>query len=243
MFPSFKIGQEYIYTYPMLMGMAWGLAFHLFYYFRQKHKIIFHYPTIYFVGVFMASWLGAKVFFLLTTTNTASGQLLNSTNFWLGGGFVFYGGLIGGILFTILFKYLTKTDWISFNIILPSLGHAHAVGRVGCLLAGCCFGIIWDGPFSVHLHGHDRFPVQLIEAIGLVMIAWIVQRSILKKYAVVLYLGCYSVLRFILEFFRGDQIRGVYRLNLSTSQYVSIGIWAILIVYLLINLKKFRFRN
>lgn len=223
----FQIGSFSLYSYPLLWGMAWGLAYRLCEHYlliRNEYNRKF---LLYFVGIFITGWIGAKVLFLIVSSHNHLDQ--TSASFWLGGGFVFLGGLIGATLFTL---FSLKKKWISLlqlNLMLPALPFAHAVGRVGCFLAGCCYGKQCD----LHAIGLDRYPVQLMESAGLVLIGlWLHRNNKNKNEQKNLreYLISYGILRFSLEFLRGDEIRGVYLNLLSTSQIVSIAMISIGVV-------------
>ena len=154
------------------------------------------------------------------------------------GGFVFYGGLIGGILGLFIYCKQFKGKFLQYGELFATvLPLGHAFGRVGCFFAGCCYGMPYDGPFSHTYHsvaggmtplGVPLLPVQMIEAVVLVLIFVFMLIMYFKtkdRYgmAPVIYLIIYSVVRFVLEFFRGDAERGSL-LVLSTSQWVSVGL-------------------
>ena len=113
--------------------------------------------------------------------------------------------------------------------IIPVLPLGHAVGRLGCLFAGCCYGFEYTGPLAVKnlLISAEKtyFPIQLIEALlnlGIfIFLLWYTRKKRPTYHILCVYLYVYSILRFILEFFRGDLIRGVF-LMLSTSQWISV---------------------
>ena len=106
---------------------------------------------------------------------------------------------------------------------------AHGIGRIGCFLAGCCYGVQTDSWIGIDFPNDGLgkvVPTQLIEAIFLFLLTGILVILLLVKkfrYNFLVYLGAYSVFRFILEFFRGDE-RGV-AFALSPSQ-----VWCILIL-------------
>jgi len=153
-------------------------------------------------------------------------------------GTVFYGGLIGGVVF--MFIYAKKYEISLFahtDLFVPILLIAHSIGRVGCFLAGCCYGIqvSYSHPFSVVYPeaslfapgGVPLFATPLLEIIVNLIILCMV--LLLQKFYItihtggvtVFYLTTYSIARFIIEFFRGDIARGSF-LWLYTSQWVSI---------------------
>lgn len=133
---------------------------------------------------------------------------------YLSGGFVFYGGLFGAIF--VIWFYCRRFK-ISFEkamiCMVPSFPVAHAIGRIGCYMAGCCYGV-------------DGLPVQLYECFGnfvILGILLLVEKTGNERRIPQCYLFCYAVLRFILEFFRADAERGAFLL-FSTSQWISIGV-------------------
>lgn len=165
------------------------------------------------------------------------------------GGLVFYGGLILAIILDVLYAKKAKLKISDYaSVIIPSIPFAHAIGRIGCFLAGCCYGRVCDTPFSVIYTepisdvpiGVPVFPVQLLEAacnilVFVILIVYTAKR--LKTFSVLfLYLGLYSIERFILEYFRSDEIRGIL-FGLSTSQWISILLFAGSIVGFILTLK------
>lgn len=155
---------------------------------------------------------------------------------FLFGGYVFYGGLIGAVIGVLIFCRVFHFDrGIFLNILTPLIPFAQSFGRVGCFFGGCCYGIEYHGPFAVqfpynelspYLHLYPRFPVQLVEA-GLCFILFVIiylytqKKAPLKGTSLGIYFISYGIIRFVLEFFRGDTIRGIW-LMLSTSQWISL---------------------
>ena len=233
MFPKFEIFNEAFYTYPLILGVIWAVGFE---YSRALNKNLKHF-TILFVVLFVCAWLGAKGLFLITLESSLSDQVSQSKNFWLGGGFVFLGGLIGGLIVVGMHKLLFKQKLSDYEFMLLPLTLGHALGRVGCFLAGCCYGTSCDLPWAIHLHGQDRHPVQLYEAFSLLLLFLILRSRWNKgKSIFVFYLGFYFILRIFIEFFRGDHIRGVYLFGLSTSQIISL--CGIVLVLITLALRK-----
>lgn len=145
-------------------------------------------------------------------------------------GVVYYGGLIGGMLGLLLY---TKEKGYSFYHLADPMSRllpfGHSIGRVGCFLSGCCYGHQHNGLFSVHYPVDgvyiNVYPVQLFEA-ATEMLIGVVLLSIRFRHEgnyTRLYLTLYAVTRFLLEFIRGDSIRGIW-FGLSTSQWISIAI-------------------
>lgn len=161
---------------------------------------------------------------------------------YLFGGLVFYGGLIGAIIGIYRYCYHFRVSFKAFvNVYAPLIPLIHAFGRVGCFLAGCCYGMEYHGFGAVQFPSPDKFPmfdtdpvlssvprlpIQLIEA-GLNVIAFIVLWTLTKKrrnkpmQTMGFYLVYYTVARFVLEFFRGDIERGYFG-AITTSQWISL---------------------
>lgn len=169
-------------------------------------------------------------------------------------GFVFYGGLLGGALGLFIFtKVFHAPVFEYFDLFAAGTALGHAIGRIGCLLSGCCYGLPTSGNFYViYTHAIDPnvplgvplLPIQLIESFCLVAIYAISEIAFYRgKRAGIssaVYALSYATARFILEFFRGDFVRGVLG-GMSTSQYISIAIIVFclaLIGYLTFRRKK-----
>lgn len=219
-----------LYAYPLFMGLSWGVGFYLTRYLFESFKLDTKALLPLFGGIFAMSWIGAKVFFLMFSSQQKVHQYLYADEFWLGGGFVFYGGLIFGLIFYFIYSlWFKRFPFEESKILVPGLVFGHAIGRFGCFLTGCCFGTQCDLPWAVHMHGEWIHPVQLYEAFGLTALGFLVLKWVNQKkenfFVVTRYLMLYSILRFVVEHFRGDLIRGVYWFNLSTSQMISLALF------------------
>ncbi|MEO8501040.1 MAG: prolipoprotein diacylglyceryl transferase [Vicinamibacteria bacterium] len=155
-------------------------------------------------------------------------------------GGVFYGGLIGAI--PVAWWYIRKHAlplFSTLDVLAPAVALGQGVGRLACFAAGCCYGAPSTLPWSVIFHNEDAHalvgvplgiplhPSQLYESLGcfvllFVLLAVLKNRRFRGQVAIV-YLLAYAVLRFVLEFFRGDVARGtVFGGALSTSQFIAI---------------------
>jgi len=224
-----------LYAYPLFMGLSWGVGYYLTRYLFEKKKETTAGLIPLFLGIFISSWIGAKVFFLIFSSQNKIYQYMYADYFWLGGGFVFYGGLIFALAFYLIYSlYLKKFSFKKSYLLAPGLIFGHAIGRVGCFLTGCCYGSQCDLPWKVFMDGDYRHPVQLYEAIALFILGyfslkWVDHEEAHKK-VLSNYLLYYSVIRFVVEFFRGDEVRGIFWLSLSTSQLVSIGLFIVALI-------------
>ncbi len=218
-----------------------------------KKRNIERYEIVY-SGVFTMAGavIGAKLFFLLVSI-----KLIIETKpgifDLIRGGFVFYGGLVGGMagLFIYVKKYkLDAKDFFDIFATVTPLGHA--LGRVGCFFGGCCYGIPHEG-FPSYTYasatgnapvGVSLLPIQLIEA-GCLFLLFITELFVFiankgkKGTESLIYITAYPTIRFVTELFRGDIERGVFGL-LSTSQWISLILIFCVIVYEIIMRRRRR---
>ena len=155
------------------------------------------------------------------------------------GGLVFYGAVPTGLGALVLASRSFRLPWLKIvDLSIPGIAMGHALGRVGCFLGGCCFGAEWHGPWSatathpLAASAHPsvpRHPVQLYEALGLLVLAaiftFVPARRVGDGGRALAYLMSYAVLRFTVEQLRADTIRGVFG-GLSTSMLISLGLFA-----------------
>ena len=137
-------------------------------------------------------------------------------------GFNFYSGLLFflGSAF-VLMKFLKINTKLWMNYVIPSILVFHGFGRIGCSLAGCCYGIeLFEYPVVKHTH-LELFPAREIEALSLFVMFFIFTYKV-KKNRVPIYLVSYSIIRFTLELFR-DDYRGNFRIPFfSPAQVISM---------------------
>lgn len=214
----------------------------------------------------LGAFLGAHIVYAITRIDYLANAIQNSDEYFdsgehifkvissVLGGMVFYGGLIGAIFAAFIYCKAAKTDFSLYaDIFAPAIPLFHAFGRVGCVFAGCCYGMetSWGLNYPESHGGIEttvtRLPLPLIEAgcnLIIMTVLLILRNKHLKKGSLMgIYFLSYSVVRFIDEFFRGDEIRGRL-LFLSTSQWISIlvfaaGLFMILNRYVLKNKDKF----
>ncbi len=221
---------------------------------EDKVEWVFVYAAVF--GI-----IGARVAFLIEHPETVKG-FLDILALWKGG-VDFFGGLIGGVL-GVLFavKRYSLPLWKVADVAAPSLALAHAIGRLGCTAAGCCYGrqvpnventtvgihFMKDFPFfyvvfpsgAVAPPGTPLYPTQLMEAGGNFLIFLVLIFLFRKKKfdgeVFGLYMLLYGAERFVLEFYRGvtPTIQGV---GLTWNQIVAL-LMVILSVLLLFFLRR-----
>ena len=109
---------------------------------------------------------------------------------------------------------------------------AQGFGRLGCFLAGCCYGRVTESSFAIVFkdsayapNNVPLLPTQLMSSglnfLHFFLLIWLSRKSLHDGQVGAAYLICYSIGRFVMEFFRGDLIRGSVG-SLSTSQFISL---------------------
>lgn len=242
----FKIGPLTIYTYGFLvfLGVLCGYLFCLKEASRAGiDKGIFS-DIIFWMLIF--AFLGARVFYIFTDfgnfLRNPLEMLLNRS------GFVFYGGVVFGIIALYVLSRTYKIRFLKLaDIIVLGVPLAHMFGRLGCFFYGCCYGRLTDTCIGIVFPqdspagalGGSVIPTQLIEAFCLLLLFFVLQiinkRKKFEGQILAFYLIIYSVIRFVIEFFRGDPRGNVS--FLSFSQFVSL-ILFIFGIFLYFKLRK-----
>lgn len=175
-------------------------------------------------------YLGAKLFGVLSLCayRINVGRMIDWTVV-KNSGIVFYGGLIGYLLFVkyAFPPYMQGETGRSRGIVAVCIPLFHGFARIGCYFGRCCYGVVCEAEWCSVFFEH-RLPTQLIEAgfnfilFGVLLVLFLrkkKERTRLPR----LYLLGYAPFRFLIEFFRDDAIRGFLG-PLSFSQWVSVGI-------------------
>ena len=214
-----------------VMAFLGGIIALLFVYFRlDTYQIIFtEFLKLFFICA-ASCFVGSKLLFIGTKLPVMMHDfsIQNVIQIIIESGFVFYGGLFGVIAALVFYtrndKYMRKK---LFALITPAIPLFHSFGRIGCLLAGCCYGKTLEQPIGIA--GFVEFykiPVPLLEAafeFVLFLILLLMEKRAFQGDLLQVYLITYAVFRFANEFFRGDEARG--RLFMfSTSQWISMGV-------------------
>lgn len=238
MYPLITIGKMQIMTFSLFTLISIFICFGVLAYkyrFDIKQFYLIRKTVLHAViGII----IGGKTLSALTLFD---GSVKNFFYWLIYGGTVFYGGFIGGMLslFIICKRNNINFLYISDNV-LGILPLGQAIGRIGCYFNGCCYGKITNGvlayDYVVQGIKTSVYPTWFIEMVGCLIIFLIFKKKKFKDGGgdtTFLYLILYSILRFFIEFLRGDEIRGIYLGGLSTSQIISI-----LIVILTLIMKR-----
>lgn len=238
MFPRlFEIGPITIHTYGFMLAL--GVAFGLCFLFIQGKKQGLNAPKLVDMAFYtiITALIGAKA--VLFFGNIAYYTKYPSELFSLArSGGVFQGGLVFGFVFALWYLHKHKIPtWKTADIIGPALALGHGFGRLGCFSAGCCYGRECTVPWGVVFrdeYAHDLIgmpmgqllhPVQLYEAalnfINFLILFFLLKKKKFDGQIFSLYIINYSLIRYFVEFYRGDHPDKAFLIS-NSSPYLSL---------------------
>lgn len=241
----FSIGKFTIHGYGLMIALGFLLA--IVYGTWQCKKSGLNDDEFFNLAVFVLlfGWLGGKILFIIVEFK----QFLAAPMSVIGSeGFVVYGGIITGLITIYVFCKIRNLDFLRYiDVMVAAVAINQCLGRVGCFLAGCCYGRETDSAIGVVFPegclapaGVKLLPTQLFSAgadlLMFVVLFFIINYVKRKGVSVAVYLTGYAIGRSIIEMFRSDR-RGAVG-ALSTSQFISIFIGiagAIALIYILRN--------
>ena len=172
----FSIGKLNVPGYGFMIGIGFIVALLVGEY-RAKKKGLNQESVIDMAIIaILCGFLGAKLLYVIVNLQEfieAPGSVLGRA------GFVVYGGIIAGVLCCLLYCHIKKLSFLQyFDLIIPEVAIAQGFGRIGCFLAGCCYGRQTDSAFGVIFPegslapaGVKLIPTQLISAAGDILFA------------------------------------------------------------------------
>lgn len=241
MLPTFTVWGVRFNTFPFIIFLALIASVTTFM-FAHKYKK-FYRVTIFklCLPILTFAALGARLFSAVTLMS------ISDQSFWhnlLYGGSVFYGGVFGGAAGLLIVCLVKHYEFLVFSdLFVTLLPIGHAIGRLGCYLNGCCYGSQYNGAFAVDfiVNGVKTtvFPTWFFEA-GFCFVLFIYFQLVHKNNATgnrtAIYFISYSIYRFLIEFMRGDEIRGHIGF-LSSSQIISLFMLLLGLCILYVSLK------
>ncbi len=234
----FSAGPITLYSYGVLLAAAYLLGLWMAVRRARAAGVDGNKIMDLLIWVIIAALVGAKALLFIIDFRHFTSSWQEFTTLLRSGG-VFYGGLIAAILVCVyqLRKHRLPL-WTSTDLFAPGIALGYMVGRLGCLMAGCCYGkptdVAWaitftdpaanfnvGTPLNVPLH-----PTQIYESLAglVILVALLVlekRRGAFPGRTFWSFAFLYAVLRFGIEFFRGDD-RGLVFNMLSTSQFISV---------------------
>jgi phosphatidylglycerol---prolipoprotein diacylglyceryl transferase len=190
------------------------------------------------VYVLIAGLIGAKILLVIVEWSFYARNPREILSILQSGG-VFYGGLIGAL--PVAWWYARKhalPPWRTADALAPAVAIGQAIGRLGCFCAGCCYGKASDLPWAVTFR--DTYssrtvgtpldiplhPTQIYESLATLAIffalLWMASRKRFDGQLTLAYIFLYAVARFIIEYYRGDAVRGTVMGLFSTSQFIAL---------------------
>jgi phosphatidylglycerol:prolipoprotein diacylglycerol transferase len=211
---------------------------------RQARVHAMSYTVLYrtTLAAFICALAGARILHVLLVEPVSSiGELFDASQ-----GTMYYGFLLGAAVGSVAYLRATKRSAVvALDACIPAWLVMQIAGRIGCYLAGCCYGVACDLPWSVTFsHSHSQapsgialHPTQLYEALGialiLLMLLRIERRGARRGVVTFAYLSSYAFLRFLLEFLRADDRGMIIAGALSIAQGISLVILPLAVVALL----------
>lgn len=147
-----------------------------------------------------------------------------------------YGGLVGVILASIIFEAIVPTNKKIIKYTIISLPLTYGIGKIACFIAGCCYGIPYNGIFNV-IYKDDLniglFPIQLLETIVFIIIFIICNKLKNNKNIIYITIFISTIAKFLLDFLRYEHINKI----ITTNQIFSIVILIVLLIIIIIRKK------
>lgn len=181
-------------------------------YWQAKKKNLDSYKAKNLIIVTIISgFVGSRLGYIFLNFSSYQKDLLKILQFWKGG-FSWQGGFIAAFLIVLLILKNNKKEigkWLDVIIFGMLLGHS--IGRIGCFLEGCCYGVITNVPWAIkNLSLGDnllRHPTQLYEMLSYLLIFLLIyfySKKIRLKNGSLFFIGTmlHSLARFVIEYFR-----------------------------------------
>jgi len=240
----FHIGSFNLYTYGLFVALGFMTAVFISQKIAKPHGISTENISDIFFVILLSALLGARLLYVLINFDDFKNNLLDIFKIW-NGGLVFFGGFIASVAAVMIYLKVKKFNvWKTADIIAPGIALGHAVGRLGCFFAGCCYGRECSLPFAIKFTNPEGLaplgvylhPTQIYSVVSNIILFSILlglQKN--KKFDGMIFLSyimLYSIFRSFVEFFRGD-FRGDFFFEfISMSQ--GIGFMVFLIAFILL---------
>jgi phosphatidylglycerol:prolipoprotein diacylglycerol transferase len=232
MYPTLiRIGEIAFHTYGLLIVIGIFAGLYIIKLESLRIGLDFKHLSDTLFWAIWAGLIGSRIFYVLYFPNEFIQNPLEIIKIWKGG-LVFHGGVVFALPITIYFLKKYKLPILkTFDTVAIAIPLAHFFGRLGCFFAGCCYGAVCELPWAVVFKNPESIaptnvplhPTQLYESIAnliLFLILYITRKKTNKEgTSIGIYLIGYGIIRFVVEFFRGD-LRQFY-LSLSTAQWIS----------------------
>ncbi len=240
----FKIGNITLYTYGLFVALGFLTAIWLAQTEARRVGVNPSYTLDLGFYMLIAAIIGARIFFLAVNPDIIAESPWAIFQIWKGG-LVFYGGFIAALITAIVYVRKKKIAFMRIaDIFSPGIAAGHAVGRIGCFFAGCCYGkacdlpwaVVFKDPLSLAPTGIYRHPTQLYSVAGnflIFLFLWFYRkRTTYQGQLFWLSVLLYGLVRAFIELFRGDP-RGFLFDDVSVSQGIGVLMAALALVILI----------
>lgn len=228
MFPViFKIGPITIYSYGLMVFIAVIVSLNLLV--KEARRMGYDKDTIFDLGItiIFSGIIGARLLYVLLNLDF---YIENPKEIFMlhHGGLAILGGMIVAILASSIFMKLKKLPFlITLDLIVPYVALGHSIGRIGCLLNGCCYGFPCKIGFYFPVHDAILFPVQMLSSLLLLALFVFLRIKLYRPHSTGIiftsYILYYSFVRFFIEFIRADSSKLL--LNLTIFQYFCLALF------------------
>ena len=225
-----------IYTYGFFVSVGFLVAFALFLFELKKRGISVDTGIDLAFWVLLAAIVGSRLVYVVINLGYFINYPLKIFMLWEGG-LVWYGAFLGALgAALIYFRAKRLNGWIWTDTAIPFVALGQAIGRIGCLMAGCCYGrptdLFWGITFTrseIAPAGMALHPTQIYDMLldlGIFLILFFRRdRVTFRGEQILSYIFLYGATRTIVEAFRGDP-RGLWLWGTVTTSQL-IGIFAV----------------
>lgn len=219
-----KIGPVSVYAYGLMLATAYLVSSFLAT--RKAKKSGVDPQEVFNLGfiILIFGIIGARLFYILLHFNYYTGNLKEAIMLQRGG-LSWFGGLFAGSSAAALYIKKRKMNlYRTLDLVIPFVALGQAIGRIGCLLNGCCYGKVSAGGFYFASAKAVLVPVQAYACLLLLIIFLILRRAQERPHKdgtiFFLYLFLYSLKRFFIEFLRADNPTFIF--GLTIFQLISL---------------------
>lgn len=235
----FHFGSVAVPTYGVLVALGMAVALFIITKLAREQGLKPDLVANLAIYCAFAGIIGAKLFMFLFDWREYFGhpeRMFSRESLQAAG--VFQGGLLLAIVVAYFYMRTMGLPWLkTADIFAPGIAIGHAIGRLGCLMAGCCYGRECSAPWAISFHSPEAaelsgtplnvplHPTQLYESLAEVAIFAFLYTRVRREHqqgeVIGWYLVLYSVARIVVEFFRFHEQNTV--LGLSLTQWISAG--------------------
>ncbi|MDD3582113.1 MAG: prolipoprotein diacylglyceryl transferase [Desulfobacca sp.] len=230
----FKLGPVSIFTYGFCLALAFLLGIGMAG--REAKRLGVRVEQIYDLcfWIVVAALVGSRLLHILMSPTYFLDNPLEMIKLWKGG-LAFQGGVILAVIVSIVYMRRHQMPILgTFDILAVGAPLGQAIGRIGCFMAGCCYGrpcdffwcVTFTDPQTLAPQGIPVHPTQLYESLlafgNFALILWLRKRKSFDGQLTCAYLALAGLIRFAVEFFRGDFRGPVIVAGMPLTQVIAL---------------------